>query len=185
MKTFYRWFESLMAARAMEYLVSSGKIANRINVTKVEGLKPPISKDGNIQPVHQFFWDSDMGLTPQKPKVIRFNWNPFTGEMRILGRVGQHSDLMDQGEKDFDGLLRGFYFPDIKEVVLRPMATDRQYDEERTKLIHDKFAKLISAQLSRSDPDPSKPVKVVTNIYGDPISNSSLASKYGKYAFKW
>jgi hypothetical protein len=171
------WLEQgLLMARALE----KAPIVSRINVTDTGTLQPPQGKTGP-KLTHPFFWVNQYGV---RPDIIRWVWNPITGEMR-LGEVHNHAMLISSNDMSFDNWLRGFYFPEKKEIAIRPFGVSDNFDPEKSKKIIEKFTVLILPRVKASDSSPSRPIKIVTHISGDYVNNSTLRSRYGKYGSSW
>ena len=168
---------SIMLDRLAEYIKSGRqRISTMVNVGSVTGLVVPAKAKKDLFP---FFWVSD---DLKAPGVIRFSWHPISGEIRIRS-YGQHA--ADMGVKDKqEEWLRGFYFPKEKHLVLRPYALDvYSFDKELNDIVTKKFLLAVKPSL-KTDPT-KKPIKTITDIHDQYVSNQGLASKYGKHGWSW
>lgn len=152
--------------------------SKKIEITKTEGLSP-LSK----KVVSPFFWKGDNN---KKPAMIRWMWNPLSGEMRLSATGQMHSSYVKKDEK-FDHWVRGFYFPEKKHIVIRPYAPfgPYEYDSEISNRMLDYIGNLLKLNMELTDPSPSKPIRVIKEIYGETVNNKTLESKYGKYNRHW
>jgi hypothetical protein len=165
-------------ARSLE----KAPIASKINITNTGYLEPPQGKGGTKKLLHPFFWVNQYG---EKPSVIRWVWNPHTGEMRV-GDQMSHAMMISSKDMSFDNWLRGFYFPAKKEIAIRPFGLADSFDSDRSQKVIEKFAAMILPRVKSNDPSPSRPIKIVTNIGGDYVNNSTLRQRYSKYGgFNW
>jgi hypothetical protein len=113
--------------------------------------------------------------------------SPILGHFSLL-RVKRGQNLrmlISSNDMSFDNWLRGFYFPEKKEIAIRPFGVSDNFDPEKSKKIIEKFTVLILPRVKASDSSPSRPIKIVTHISGDYVNNSTLRSRYGKYGSSW
>jgi hypothetical protein len=96
--------EEVIKSKAQQF-----PIVNKINITSVSGLKEDARK-------HPFLWKGEFGN--MAPDVIRWIWNPQTGEM-IINAHDNHAQMVPRKSK-FGEWVRGFYLPARKMVLVRP-----------------------------------------------------------------
>jgi hypothetical protein len=106
-------------------------LAEKIDYRYLGGLQEEDKSYGEklnqkIRKTHPFHRMNYMGT--EKPTVIRWMWNPKTGEMLLdssqmhaITHAGYLQRLRGQGQTtdDFDLWLRGFYFPKTRELAIR------------------------------------------------------------------
>ena len=113
-------------------LIETFPLAKQIDYRMLSGLQEEsdaYDKELNqqIRKTHPFNRPDYAGV--QKPSVIRWMWNPKSGEM-LMDSSQMHAimhgvymnTLRGKGKStaDFDLWLRGFYFPGTRELAIRP-----------------------------------------------------------------
>ena len=112
------------------------------------------------------------------PSIIRWLWNPRTGEMiSSVGRATEHALMLSNykrrrgrkgGVDPYDMWIRGFYFPQTHELAMRPFAMDvfkpksefairtpedeqlyYQMAKRESDLIQDRIAQILEKQLGK------------------------------------
>jgi hypothetical protein len=125
---------------------------------------------------HPFFRNERFRDEP--PRVIRFLWNPQSGDA-LLGASGRHADVLRRyaGKKrrvtPFREWLRGFYFPRTGKLVARPFdvaAIGRDGDWAFSDRMQRHVRRIVERQLKRKIPN----VKFHMNV-----DNEWLTSQYG------
>lgn len=124
-------------------------------------------------------FDRNERFADEPPRVIRWMWNPFTGDA-LMCASGRHADILRRframarrRSAPFGEWLRGFWFPRTKELVMRPYDVDAiGWDDDWTysDRMQRRVKELIEKQLKR---------KIPAKRFFMNVTNEWLSAQYG------